>query len=306
MSFVEQAKTTAAERATTTRSRVEQVLRLSPAALALLAGVLVLAVPTMVFVIRQTWSGEQGAHGPLVLFTGVWLLWKEWPDSRPLLRTPSFRKSLALLGILLPLFIVARITQIVEVEGYLMYACLLAVLFSVIGGAAMRRLWFPLFYLTFIFPPPETLVAAITNPLKVELSRVAVSLLGFVGYPIGAEGVRIYIAQYEILVAAACSGLNSIISLTAISLFYIYIRHQAEWRYSILLIFLILPVALFSNLIRVLILILVTYYAGEAAAQGFVHEFAGIVMFAAALVTMFVLDELIRPAWDRISRGLHV
>jgi exosortase/archaeosortase family protein len=62
----------------------------------------------------------------------------------------------------------------------------------------------------------------------------------------------------------------------------------------------ILPVALFSNLLRVLILILVTYYFGEAAAQGFVHEFAGLVMFVAALGAMFVLDEVMRPLWGRL------
>jgi exosortase len=268
-------------------------------AVALLAGALCVAIPTFIFVVRETWSGEQGAHGPIVLFTGLWLLWKEWPKARPWTCRPSLASSALLLAALLPLYVFARITQIVEIEGYVMYACLLGALYSVIGPAAMRRLWFPLLYLGFIFPPPETVVAAITNPLKVELSRVAVSLLGMVGYPIGAEGVRIYIGQYELLVAAACSGLNSIISLTAISLFYIYVRHEAEWRYAALLALFILPVALFSNLLRVLILILVTYYQGEAAAQGFVHEFAGIFMFGVALGTMFLIDEFIRSVRTR-------
>ena len=52
------------------------------------------------------------------------------------------------------------------------------------------------------------------------------------GQPIGGAGVTIQIGQYQLLVAAACSGLNSIISLSAITLFYIYIRHQADLRCS--------------------------------------------------------------------------
>jgi exosortase/archaeosortase family protein len=103
-------------------------------------------------------------------------------------------------------------------------------------------------------------------------------------------------------VAAACSGLNSIISLTAISLFYIYIRHQAEWRYAAVLSSLIVPVALLANFVRVLILILVTYYFGESAAQGFLHNTAGVIMFTVALVTIFLADLAIRPWWLRISR----
>ena len=265
----------------------------------LLAGVILLTVPTMIFVIRESWSSEEGAHGPVVLFTGIWLFWREWPPALAVAQRPSLVRVTTLLAIVLPLFIFARIAQIVELEGYLMYSALLVVLYSLIGGDAMRRLWFPLLYLAFIFPPPELIVAAITNPLKVELSRVSIAFLNMLNYPIGGEGVRIFIGQYELLVAAACSGLNSIISLTAISIFYIYIRHQADWRYAGLLVLFILPVALTANFLRVVILILITYHAGDAAAQGFLHNFAGIFMFAVALAVIFGLDELIRPIWQR-------
>ncbi|MXO60704.1 exosortase V [Altererythrobacter salegens] len=268
-------------------------------ATSLLIGVILFTVPTMIFVIKESWSGEEGAHGPIVLFTGVWLLWKEWPAAIAVAqRPPIVRLSIALASIL-PLFILSRIAQIVEIEGYLMYGALLIVLYSMIGGAGLRRLWFPLLYLAFLFPPPESIVAAITTPLKMELSGLSINFLDRLGYPIGGQGVRIYIGQYELLVAAACSGLNSIISLTAISLFYIYVRHQADWRYAGLLVLLIMPVALIANFMRVVILILLTYHAGEAAAQGFLHNFAGVFMFAVALATIFGLDEAIRPFWQR-------
>nr|WP_166180499.1 exosortase V [Altererythrobacter segetis] len=265
----------------------------------LLLGVAVVALPTMFFVAKESWSTEQGSHGPIVLFTGLWLLWRQWPEARAVAQQPSGTKVALLLAFSLSLYTFTRITQIVEIEGYAMYACLLVVLYSMVGHESLRRLWFPLFYLAFIFPPPETLVAAVTLPMKIELSKAAVSLLHTLGYPIGGEGVKIYIGQYELLVAAACSGLNSIISLTAISLFYIYIRHQAEWRYAALLGCLIIPVALLANFVRVLMLILVTYYFGEAAAQGFLHNTAGVVMFAVALVSIYLADEAIRALWLR-------
>jgi hypothetical protein len=45
---------------------------------------------------------------------------------------------------------------------------------------------------------------------------------------------------------------------------------------------------------------LVTYHLGDAAGQGFIHRFSGIVLFAAALITIFLLDAVlaraIRPA----------
>lgn len=261
-------------------------------------GILAIAAPTMAFVARESWSTEQGAHGPIVLMTGLWLLVRLWPNALLVAKRPSAWRVGALLAVTLGGYLLARIAQVVEVEGYLMYASLLAALYGVVGGQAMRQLWFPLFYMAFMFPPPDTIVYAITLPMKTGVSEVAIAILHALGYPIAGQGVMIYVGQYELLVAAACSGLNSIISLSAISLFYIYMRHEAEWRYAAFLVLLIVPVALIANLARVLILILLTYHAGDAAAQGFLHNFAGIVMFAVALLTIFALDAILKPIWN--------
>lgn len=270
----------------------------------LLAGVAILFLPTIVYVANTSWNSDQGGHGPMVLMTGLWLLYRLWPQALAVVQRPPLWRAVVPLVLLLPAYMVAKITQIIELEGFLMYACLLVGLYSVIGGTAMRRLWFPLVYLAFIFPPPETMVAIITIPLKMFLSRVAVDALQLFGYPVGYEGVTIYIGQYSLLVAAACSGMNSLISLSAISLFYIYMRHQAEWKYALLLVLLTIPVALVANFVRVIILILLTYYGGNAMGEGFLHNFAGIVMFTVAVVTMFGVDALLKPVWDRLT-GSH-
>ena len=278
---------------------------ITPAGLVLIAGSLALALPTMLYVARESWSTEEGAHGPIVLMTGLWLLARLWPSARPLFQSPPMGRVFALLAVLLPMLVFARIVQIVEIEGFATYAALLSALYSVIGGQAMRRLWFPLFYLAFMFPPPDTLLTLVTLPMKTLVSNAAVGLLSALGYPIGGVGVTIVIAQYELLVAAACSGLNSIISLSALSLFYIYIRHQADWGYALLLAAVIVPVALLANFIRVLILILLTYHAGDAAAQGFLHDFAGILMFTVALLSIMLIDAIAMPLWARLRGPLH-
>lgn len=277
--------------------------------LVLAAGVALFAIPTFAFVVQEYWSREEGGHGPIVLFTGIWLIWRQWEDAIIARSVPSGIKVWGSFVALVGSQVLARITQIVELEGFLMYGTLLIAFYAFVGGEVLRRLWFPLVYIAFIFPPPETLVALVTVPMKMWLSVAAIRFLDLFGYPIGGEGVRIYIGQYELLVAAACAGINSIVSLSAISLFYIYVRHQAEWRYAALLVMFIVPIALLANFVRVLILILLTYYAGEAAAQGFLHNFAGIVMFAVALASVFALDTALKPLWNRVvssgDKGLN-
>lgn len=267
----------------------------------LIAGVLALALPTLYDVGRGSWSSEQGAHGPIVLGTGLWLLWRELGAASRVARPGSFGLALAIGIPLLLLFVLARVTGIVEIEGYTMFACLLTAAYALWGAAAMRVVWFPLLYLLFIFPPPDTLFAIITQPLKIEISQWSVKILHLLGYPIAGSGVTIQIGQYEMLVAAACAGMNSLISLTALGLFYVYIRHNSNWRYMLVLLAFIVPVAIFANLIRVLILLLITYHAGEAAGQGFFHDLAGLSLFFTALIGIYLLDLLLSPIERRLA-----
>lgn len=267
----------------------------------LILGLLAIVIPVMIRVAQESWSTEQGAHGPIVLATGLWLLSREWNDARALARPGSWALGGVLLAVLLPAYIFARVASVVEIEGATMYAIVLVTAYLLWGAASLRAVWFPLLYLLFIFPPPDTLFALLTQPLKIAISQWAVAILHGVGYPVAGSGVTIQIGQYDMLVAAACAGLNSMISLTALGLFYIYLRHSANWRYMLFLVACILPVAIAANLIRVLILLLVTYHFGEAAGQGFIHEAAGLLMFMTALLGIFLIDSLAKPLRDRLA-----
>ena len=271
----------------------------SLADLALIIGVAAILLPTMFEVGQFNWTTEQGGHGPIVMAIGLWLLWREVKSSSaPRKPGNAVIGSLALIG-LLAVYLVSRITGILEIEALAMYGALIVGAYMLFGGAMIRSVWFPLLYLALTLPPPDSVVAAVTQPIKIAISEWAVSLLYALGYPIASSGVMIQIAQFELLVAAACAGLNSIISLGAICLFYGYLRHRTNLLAFVVIALSVIPIAVFSNFIRVIILILITYYLGEAAAQGFLHDFAGLTMFAVALLSVFVIDSI-------FSRLLHL
>lgn len=280
---------------------------MSAADIVFLIGCAALIIPTMIGVARFSWTTEQGGHGPIVLATGIWLLLREIKDSKAE-RTVPKRPFLAIAGIAvcLAIFLVARITGILEIEAMTMYPAILLGLYLLVGGAFLRSIWFPLVYLALVLPPPDSVVAAVTQPIKIAISEWAVALLHALGYPIASSGVNIYIAQFELLVAAACAGLNSIISLGAICLFYVYLRHRNNVTAFLLVSLAVIPVAIFSNFVRVLVLILITYYLGEAAAQGFLHDFAGLLMFSVALFTIFALDSVFGRLAARSRRAAPV
>ena len=268
----------------------------------LFLGLALMIVPTMIDVARESWSTEQGAHGPIVLATGIWLVMIMRREFVPLIRPGKLAIALALLIPSLFVYAIARITTTLEAEGVALYCAMVAVFYGMCGARVLRLMWFPTFYFLFLFPPPDTLLAILTQPLKLGISRTAVDLLDMFGMPIARKGVTIQVDQYDILVAAACAGLNSIISLSAIGLFYVYMRHNANWRYALMLMLAIVPVAILANFVRVLLLILITYFMGDSYAQGFLHGFAGMMMFAVALLTILLIDKLAEPIRRRLER----
>ena len=271
----------------------------SPANLIFALGVAALMLPSMIEVARVSWSTEQGGHGPIVLATGIWLLVRELRAAKPERRPGALIPGLLLLIPLLALFMLARITGVLEIEAFAMYGALITAAYLLFGGAVLRAIWFPLVYLAFTLPPPDTVVALVTQPIKIAISAWAVSLLYLLGYPVASSGVVIQIGQYQLLVAAACAGLNSIVTLGALCLFYTYLRHRSNVTAFVVLALAAIPVAVVSNFVRVLVLVLVTYYFGDSAAQGFLHDFAGLLMFAVALLTVFAIDQLATPLFVR-------
>lgn len=268
----------------------------------LVLGLLVLGLPTLVNLARESWTGETGVHGPIVLATGIWLFSQRWRELQEI-RTPG-RPGLvaALLVPALVVYAVGRAFDFLAIEVFAFGAVMLSIFYAAFGAEALRRMWFPIFYLLFVVPIPGWVIDTVTGPLKAYVSHSATYLLGLAGYPIVREGVTLYVAQYQLLVEDACAGLNSLISLTAISLFYIYVLHNASWRYALFLMLWIIPVALLANLLRVIILVLITYHFGNAAAQGFLHSTAGLVMFATALIGIFAVDRLMTPVRKLLTR----
>lgn len=273
------------------RSNVSRVMANWPLALVCLA----FAIPTIIRLAENSWTLEIGAHGPIVLATGFWLLSRcDW--SRSPLDVARNGAPLAWAGIAasLALYVFGRAYDFLMLETAGLYFALIGVLVLTVRPRAVLRNAFPLFYLAFLIPPPGWVIDLVTAPLQHFISYAATEVMRALDYPVSRSGVAIEVAQYRLLVEQACSGMNSIVGLTAVTLFYIYLLHGSSWRYALLLIALILPIAVFVNFLRVMTLILVTYHYGDGVAQGVFHNTAGVALFAVALAMMFAVDAGLR------------
>ncbi|MDB5424555.1 MAG: exosortase [Phenylobacterium sp.] len=260
--------------------------------LPLIVAGLVLAAPTFLRLGQQVWSRESGAHGPIVLATGAWLLWRRWSAMTAAAQPGNTIFTMAGVVASLGLYVFGRAYDFISLEAAGLYGFGLSLLYDRFGLRVLLSNWFPLFYLGLLLPAPGWMIDQFTAPLKLLVSTMAAAIVEPFGIPIIREGVTMTVGPYQLLVEDACSGLNSLIGLIAITLFYIYLLRNAGWRYSVFLVCLIIPVAITANILRIVTLILLTYFFGDAVGQGFLHVTAGLFLFGVSLLLMFVIDSV--------------
>lgn len=235
-------------------------------------------------------DGMQG-HEPAIFAVSAYLLYRQ---RHAIAAIPSAapRAGVLVIAVALLLYLFGRAYDL-RIALISLMVLLAGVLLRYRGGAAVRLGWFAVVFPIFALPLPFEFVLALTGPMKIGVSTVATELLTWMGYPSGRSGVVMTIGQYQLLVTEACAGLQTMFTLEAMGLLYAALMNHGSAQRNIALAVLIVPIAFVANVVRVVALALVTYYWGDAAGQGFLHGFSGIVLFMVALVLVIMTDGLL-------------
>jgi len=263
----------------------------------LFAAVAVLVIPSYLDVYRVFWRAERGAQGPVILAVIAWLIWRERNTLRRFAAHTSLLPGLALFATGITFYVLGRSQSIYSLEIVAQIPVLLGVAALLWGPQGVRRLWFPLALLAFAVPIPGSLLDPLLLPLKDWVSVTVDNLLHFLGYPIARTGVLLIIGSYRLLIADACSGLNSMVALSGVGLLYVHLAGHQGRALNAALLASILPIAFAANIVRVLLLVLITYYYGDAAGRTF-HDYAGVLEVLLAFGAFFAFDRLLnRFSW---------
>jgi EpsI family protein len=265
-----------------------------------LAGLLLLTPPFLNLAQHQ-WQQAEYGYAPFLALVSLFLFWLRGRDLRwtPDAGFPWLGVGLLSLGAVGYAIGHSQHIELIEMGCIIP---LLAGALAISGGrAALYQLRFPLFFLIFLLPYPGWIIDSLTTPLKEWISQGAEWLLHGAGYPVARDGVVLGLGPYMLLVADACSGLHSLIFLLALGLLYLDLTGPRGRWINALLISSLLPIAVFANLVRVLILLLITYHFGDGVGQSYWHGIAGVVVFVAAFAALFALDAFLalwgkRPA----------
>ena len=257
----------------------------------IIIGLAALYLPSLIDLFKGPWSQDEQLHGPIVLGISVWLLYRNWSAMEIAAKGQSCNQwgwPLFVLGALL--YALGRSQGIGFLEVGSVIWLLMGLILLQRGTLALKAQWFALFFMLFMIPLPSTMVDIVTMPMKMAVSYVVEHILFWAGYPIGRTGVILQIGQYMLLVADACAGLHTLLTLEALGLLYLNIVRRDSTFRNFALATLIVPISFSANVIRVMALTLITYHFGDAAGQGFLHGFAGMVLFLSALLLIIGFD----------------
>jgi EpsI family protein len=246
---------------------------------ALFGALLLLYAPVLGSMVAEWWRNPASSHGFLVAPLAAYLAWGKQARVRALARAWTWGMLPLAFGLLL--YPAGLLTQIEFLPKASFMVALGGMMLFVLGPAATRELAFPYAFLYFMVPWPDTLVEWLSFPMQLFSAKYAAMTAGLTGLSVSRDGVDIHVKTYTFSVGAPCSGMKSLVALLALSSLLAYLLQGARWRRWVLFAA-GLPLSLLANVCRIVVILWIAQAFGSRAAEGFLHGFSGVLVFAFA------------------------
>jgi exosortase len=254
--------------------------------------------PVLPSLVMQWWNEEEYSHGFLIPFISLFLVWQKREQLRAIPMRPAYTGlALAVLsfvvyatGIIGADLFLQRISIVGAIAGATLY---------VTGWSMFRALMFPVAFLIFMIPLPGIIFNSVAFPLQLLAAQIATDVMQVCAIPVFREGNVMHLAATSLDVEEACSGIRSLISLSALGVLFAYIT-ETRWLPRVLLVAMVVPIAIVANVFRVTVTGLLAHYVSVDTALGLFHSVGGLSVFVVATLLLLAVSKLMTLL--RISR----
>lgn len=231
---------------------------------------------------------EEYSYGYLIPFITLFLIWQKKDRLERIPFNGSWLGvSIALVGIII--FIVGDLSTLYLVVQYASLIILAGLVLSYTGREGFRIIWIPLFFLVFMVPLPQFFLQEISAQLQLISSSIGVGVIRLFGISVYLEGNVIDLGVFKLQVVEACSGLRYLFPLMTLAFITAYFFNDKFWKKAVLFLSSI-PITILMNSFRIGVIGVTVEYWGRGAAEGFLHDFEGWVVFMAC--TMVLVGEM--------------
>lgn len=247
--------------------------------------VTVLFAPIILELIKNWSTNDDYSHGFFVIPISLYMVWRK---RQKLLSLPTKP-----LWVGLPIFIIGIIIYFISfvvkfhtLTHLSIIVIILSLLLFLTGWQFTKKLLLPVLFLLFMFPIPSAYYIAITNPLKLMITKISAHIIYLIGIPVYRDGNLLFLTNSQLEVAEACSGVRSLYSYIMLGCLFTFMSNRQITK--IILIVSTIPLAFMVNIVRVTGTGLLSHYYGPEVAQGFFHEFSGFILFALGFLFLYL------------------
>ncbi len=230
------------------------------------------------------------SHGILVPFVTAFLIWQK----RKMLESTPRESSagglrLVILGIVI--HFISSLFRVYFSSGFSMLIVLFGLILHFFGRKILDKIVFPISFLVFMIPLPMVVITNISFKMKLFAAQIAAWTLNAIHIPAIREGSMLKMKHSYVIVDDVCSGLRSLISLTALGSIFAYWLKSSMAR-KIFLFLTTIPIAIITNVFRVIVLSVISEVWGPKYAVGAVHDITGFLAFGLAFVLLYFVSKL--------------
>ena len=251
-------------------------------------------------IIPELWDvwmfDSNNSHGILVPAIVAFLVWQRRKEISWSEANSSLWGFGLLVGSML-IYLVSLRAHIALTARLAMVTSLAGLVWWNLGGRLFRHLLFPLAFLAFMVPVPDSISGAVAFPLQLFATSASADVIRGIGIPVLHEGTMLYFAKASLEVVEACSGIRSMLAYLTLGILFIHLAGNTIGRMGkAILLLSTIPLALLVNILRISGTGVLAQFFGGQVARGFLHEFSGMVVFAFGFV-LFWLESLLLKRW---------
>jgi len=154
------------------------------------------------------------------------------------------------------------------------------------GIKAILIIFVPLTLVFLSIPLPFFINTQLTSGMQLISSELGVAVIRLFSIPVYLEGNIIDLGVYKLQVVEACSGLRYMHPLLSLSLILAYFFKVAMWKRTLIFLSAI-PITILMNSVRIGLIGVLVEYQGIDAADGFMHDFEGWIIFLVCFLFLY-------------------
>lgn len=253
--------------------------------------------------------------GPILLFVNItvfcaavlYVAWRTYyADKRAPAAAASSVGQIAGYGLLV-FFLVFQFAAVrgdthrLSVVAFL--GCLVSLVWYFYGWRVARIFVFPLAFMVFTLPM-EWIEDKFGLPAQMLATKASVGIMEFIGVKVQMTNLTAFkilrqAGDVDFAVAAPCSGLKSLVALTAIAATYAYLTQRQLWKIVVMTCIFGPIIAIIANIVRLVAVGIIAQFYGRPSAM-WVHDHA-LPIYILAILLLMGVDKLLNAKWLKIE-----